>query len=355
VLFTPKIRTTTPQADAYVSACDQAPNSGTKTRAVGGVYTDSANSNGASNFGEVIFARQPKDRGTAYSGETVNQWYRSIRTIVVHESKHVAALSARASINAPTAEEDWLEEGLAVTAEELWMRKVDKITSSKQNIGYGSASNPINVFCDLSVIAPCATAPRPASIMYERFANMYTALANPGRYSVFGPTSTDATKEFYGEAWSLIRYAADRSGRTDADFFSMVTKSASTGVANLTAAAGIPIDQLLGGRALSMYADDFPALTTTTPAITFPSWNLRDIFGGMNRDVGAQFPQPFPLIPTPLTFGAAAAPAPAVLAGGTTAWYELTGTQNTPQLLRLQGSGGASLPPDLRLAIARLK
>jgi hypothetical protein len=44
-----------------------------------------------------------------------------------------------------------------------------------------------------------------------------------------------------------------------------------------------------------------------------------------------------------------------VLYGGGAEWFEFSGTQTGPQLIRLEGSGGTTLPKYVRIAIARLE
>jgi hypothetical protein len=104
-----------------------------------------------------------------------------------------------------------------------------------------------------------------------------------------------------------------------------------------------------------MYADHYPGLVNSNADIAFPTWNLRDIYSSLNGSVWAAPPQPFPLVPTALTFGSPMTAPIATLAGGASVWYELSGTQTAPQLLRLEGLAGSALPAGLRLSIARLQ
>ena len=143
---------------------------------------------------------------------------------------------------------------------------------------------------------------------------------------------------------------------SDADFFKALTVGPDTGVANLVKVSGAPLDQLLGGRALSMYADHYPGLTGASADIQFPSWNLRDIFKWYDgTDKVITTAMAFPLIPRPLTFGTPATTSPVMLPGGGAIWYEISGTQTKPQLVRLEGTPGGTMSPSIRLAIARLQ
>jgi hypothetical protein len=315
--------------------------------------------NGASNFGEVFYANLPTDDLPGYTGNSPGNWFRSIRSTFIHETKHSAAYSARVANGAAQFEDSWLEEGTARHAEELWMRNAVDNVAWKGNTGYGSAGSPINVYCDVRTSGSgCATGKRPASIMYNHFSGLYTYLSGDSTslMSPFGPSPSDNGSYFYAISWSLVRYAIDRYGTSDATFLTALTQATTFGAANLTARAGVSIDQLLGGWGLALYADDYPGLASPSADIQIPTWNMRSIFTGLNGDFGApSFPLAYPLVPTALTFGASAPLASTTLRGGGLKHFEFTGTQTAAQLLRLEANGGGLPSTDLRIAIARIQ
>lgn len=359
-LFTPRINTSFTGVAGFVDSCDQFPNDDAGTPAVGGPYSGSAGStNGASNFGEFFYAYEPVTAGTGYGGNTADNWYRTIRSTFIHESKHVAAYGARVANNAPTLEAAWLEEGLARHSEELWMRDAVDNVAWKANTGYGTLANPVNLYCDARPgFAECDANPRrPAAIMQRHFVSLYTEMfgTNARLLSPFGPTASDNNSYYYALSWSLVRYATDRYGSSDAAFLGALTQATTSGVANLTGRAGVSIDQLLGGWALSLYADDYPGLAAPSPDIQMPTWNFRDIYAGLNTDFPATYTLAYPLVPQARSFGSFSPVAVATLRGGGVLWYEISGTQTAPQLLRLQSSTGGTPSTDLRIAVARLQ
>jgi len=359
-LFTPRINTSFSGVAGFVVSCDQFPNDDVSTPAVGGPYTGSAGStNGASNFGEFFYAYQPVTAGSGYGGNTADQWYRTIRSTFIHESKHIASQAARVANNAPTYEASWLEEGTARHAEELWMRNAVDNVAWKGNTPYGTFANPINIYCDVRPgFAECdANTRRPASIMQRHFTSLYTNMfgTNARLLSPFGPTSSDTQSYFYATSWSLARYAIDRYGASDAAFLTALTNSTTSGVTNLTGRAGVSIDQLLGGWALSFYADDYPGLAAPSPDIQMPTWNFRSIYAGLNADFPGTYSLVYPLVPQQRTFGSFAPVAVTTLRGGGVLWYEFSGTQTAPQLLRLQSDVGGTPSTNLRIAVARLQ
>lgn len=355
-LFTPVINNNFTNVAGFVVSCDQFPDADAAEPGVGGSYTGTANANGASNFGEVFYAYQPTVVGTGYAGNTPDQWYRTIRSTFIHETKHVASFSARVANGAPTGEVSWLEEGTARHSEELWGRQAVDGMAWKGNTGYGSAANPINVYCDVRVTGDCILNPRrPASIMQRHFFSLYTHMntTNAALLSPFGKTPYDNSSYFYAISWSLARYAIDRYGASDAAFLTALNQSTTSGATNLAARAGVPLEQLMGGWALSLAADDYPGLAAPGLDIQMPTWNFRDIYAGINADGFTT--NAYPVVPTALSYGAFSAVSVPELYGGGVRWYEFSGVQTAPQLVRLQGSGGGTLPSTVRVAITRVQ
>ena len=341
-LFTPKINTTFSGVAGFVVSCDQFPR-------------DSSVSNGSSNFGQYFYAYMPTDVGTGYATFTPDAWYRTVRATFIHESKHVASMSARTVNNAPL-EASWLEEGGARMAEEMWAREaVYAPMAWKGNHGYGSAGDPKNIYCDVRpTTGSCLTNTRaPVSIMQRHFTTMQNAMAvqNARLLSPFGQTSSDNAAYWYALSWSLIRYAIDQYGTSDAAFLTAMTQASTTGTTNLTARAGVSLTTLLGGWAMSLAADDYPGLASPAGITQNKTWNLRNIYQGFATDFGGSA---YPLVPTAVPFGSFTATAITTMRGGGMLWYEFSGMQTANQLLRLQGNGGA-LSADLRMAIVRVQ
>lgn len=360
--FTPLINTNFSGVAGFVVSCDQYPDADAAEPAVGGPYTGTANQNGTSNFGEVFYAYQPTSTGTGFGTVgTPDYWYRTIRSTFIHESKHVASVAARVANGTGNQEEAWLEEGTARHSEELWMRQAVDNVAWKANTGYGSAANPINVYCDVRLppaFAECtANTRRPAAIMQRHFTSLYTQMfgTNARLLSPFGRTPNDNASYFYAISWSLARYAIDRYGASDAAFLTGLTQATTTGTASLAAQTGVATDQLLGGWALSLAADDYPGLATPGVDIQMPTWNFRNIYAGLNTDFPGTYTLAYPLQPTSFAFGGVAPVNVATMYGGGVLWYQFSGTHTQPQLVRLLGNGGGALSSNVRIAITRVQ
>lgn len=331
-------------AAAYVTSCDQFPTSAAP----------------GSNFGQYFYGFVPTSATlNVNSTGSPDGWFYFMARTIIHEVKHIASMSARVANNAPSFEQSWLEEGTARHAEEMWVRESLHRVPWKGNTGFGTAATN-GVYCDFHPSdATCNAADglrRPGYGMRRQFNEIREKLLQPWNWSPFGDGTGQSGSVFYNTTWSLVRYAADRYGTTDAAFLRALNNSSATGIANLTAVAGVSFDRLIGGWGLALFADDYPGLTSPNPDIQFPTWNLRSIYAGLNASPtwAARWNTPFPIQPTPLPFGSFVSPVP-VIRGGAHAYFEFAGTFATPQLLHLRTSETTAPATSLRIAITRLQ
>ncbi len=329
MVFTPAVPT---GLAGFVTSCDLFPR-------------DSVN-DPSSNFGEFFYAVVPTVAGTGFGNNgTADAWLWSIRTVVVHEVKHIASFGARLTNHASSLEESWLEEGMAREAEEVWLR------NNVYNVAWkGDARYANTLYCDVRPSFPqCAGKPYG---MFGHFNPLYSVLRSPGASSLFGRVA-DNDFNFYALAWSFSRWADDRYATSDASFLRAITQATTTtGMASISALTGQSVDDMLGHWTLSLDLDGDAAFASN-PDVQFPTWNTRDIYAGMSSDFSSYFPQPFPLTPLALPAGSFAVDN-AGIHGGAFAMYELTTNAAAGQTLSLLGAGGTGPAAfGLRIAIAR--
>jgi hypothetical protein len=313
----------------------------------------------ASNFGEFFYGSVPTQAGSNLES-TANPegWYNFMGRTVVHEVKHIASMAARVA-NGVSFEQSWLEEGTARQAEEVWTRQVLHHAAWKGNHGYGVASGN-GLYCDFNPSnAVClANDPlrRPSFGMRRQFNEIRPKLLEPWNWSLFGDGAEQSGSVFYQTVWSLVRYAIDLYGTSDAAFLSALTNATTSGTTNLANTTGVPFVELLGGWTLALYADDYPGLTAASNVLKFQTWNLRDIYGALNADPAwtGRFPTPFPIAPTALTFGAFSAQQTG-LRGGANAYFEISGSAAAAQAISIRSVTGGAPSTLLRIAIARLQ
>ncbi|HEU4748825.1 MAG TPA: IPT/TIG domain-containing protein [Gemmatimonadaceae bacterium] len=304
--------------------------------------------NQASNFGENFYARVPTVAGTGFNDDTADRFLWTMRSTIVHEVKHIAGFGARLVNGAGRFEESWLEEGMAVTAEEMWAR--DRIypgATWKGNLTYAST-----LHCEVRPSFPdCAGRPL---AMFDAFADLYSFLDKPGSTSLFGRV-TDEDFTFYGVSWSFIRYNVDRYAASETDYLRGITNATGlAGIANIVNQSAAAESQIVGMWSLTLYLDENNVMAGNAD-VRFPSWETRDIFAGMNLDFPQQenFPKPHPLVPQPVTAGDFSIEH-AGIHGGSFSAYDLRESSASTRTIRLSSGPSGGSPP-LHIVIARIQ
>ena len=327
---------------AYVTSCDQ--------------FTG-ANLPGSNN-GEYFYGYVPTVAGSNVQNTSYpDGWFAFMKGVMIHEAKHIASVVARIQNDALNLEEVWLEEGLARHAEELWVRSALHRGVWKGNHGMGTVSSG-GLYCDLHPAeASCTQADvlrRPSHGMTRHFNELRDKLVQPWNWSPYGNGTGQTSSGFYQVSWSFVRYAIDRWASSEEEFIQALNNSRITGASNLQAVAGAPIDQLIGGWALALFADDYPGMPVN-PDAQFKTWNLRDIYTGLSASPrwSSRWNTPFLLEPAQLGFGSFAIQQAGVR-GGAHAYFELRGAQSGSQLLGVRTATSPFASPDLRIAVVRL-
>ena len=344
MVFTQRLNAT--GAAAYVTGCDQ--------------FARGSGFSG-SNFGELFYGFVPTVATPSVSNtNAVDGWFAFMGRTVVHEVKHIVSTAARVANNAPAFEESWLEEGTARMAEEMWVRTKIHNATWKGNTGFGTAASN-GLFCDFTLAdATCLAndaTHRPSWGLRRQFDELLPKLQQPWNWSPFGDGTAQNGSVFYQTTWSLVRYTMDRYASTEEGFLNSLTGASITGTANLAARAGVPFETLLGGWGLALYADDYPGLAGASADIQYQTWNLRDIYAGLNAQPAwsARFRTPFPMVPAALTWGGFSQRVTGVR-GGAHMLFEISGTPSANQLISISSTtGGAGAPGTLRIAITRVQ
>jgi hypothetical protein len=159
---------------------------------------------------------------------------------------------------------------------------------------------------------------------------------------------------FYASAWAVERWANDIFSTSESQFLKDWTSSVPTGVLNLEARTGQSWEQSLGEWSLAMYTGSIPGFVPVNPHLRFPSWNLPDIWQGMNGAFPASYPAPNPFNPHFEAYGNFSVTLSALPGGGFTI-FDLSGTQPSRQLIQLQSVTGGDPPPTIRIAIVRIQ
>jgi hypothetical protein len=261
ILFTPEINKLTPKNSTsgfiggFFFSGDLFPSSGTS----GPVCTQS-------NEGEIFYLLTPDPAGTwsvAHQTESVRE---VTRGTIAHEFEHM--INAGHKFTAPEAtafEEIWLDEALAHLAEDLTGRAVRGF-GPLQQLTYADVRGNLGDYL---------------GFFYQNTARLMGYLS---RTDIYGATSVtaDTSLSARGAGWSLLRYTADHfSSGTVSLFTRAVAYGPFTGVPNFVEKAGAPLDSILGGWTVALYADGLP-ITGLDPRYLFLSYNLRDVIAPLN-------------------------------------------------------------------------
>lgn len=250
----------------------------------------------ASNQGEYFYLLAPDPTGVVNGNVRTTGFVDSNTTAVIaHEFQHLINAGRRIYVNnAVDFEEQWLDEGLAHSAEELLFYR---------EAGLGPRTN--------------MDTPKIRASQQIRTAFNLDMLGNTSRYrsyllapSTSSPYRADDSLSTRGAAWSLLRYLADRSTGGDNAFFYRLVNSTTTGLTNLRSVYSGDLAAAVREWSASHAVDDVAA---TQAELQQPSWNFHSIFTTLYGT--------YPLRIQAMTDGVTVSGS--VLAGGTS-FYKLT-------------------------------
>jgi hypothetical protein len=283
-----------------------------------------------SNRAEMFYLIVPDPDGKFSDKRTAADVRENTRGTIAHEFQHMINLGVRIREDAPD-EDTWLNEGLSHLAEEIVGRAEHGFDDDMELTIDDVADKPFlkdfNAFFGQNLV---------------RFRNWLRAPSELGATSEHADTSLAVR----GASWSLLRWSADHYGDGDLPAFTRaLVAGPQTGVANLTARAGVPFDSLMAGWMVANFADNagVPDLPTR---YSYVSWNMRNVEAAVNQNI-------YPLVPTQVAAGQSAA-GTAPSAGGA---YYIVGTSATERTIigALDTNGGTVSYSGARLYIVRLE
>lgn len=295
----------------------------------------------ASNEGELIYVAVADPEGEFGSSIRLDQARRQARAIGAHELEHLISAEQRL-VHRRGGFDDldvtWLQEGLAHLAEEVVGLRLMELEAGR-NLGWEDVSGD-----------------RASIDLFNTF-----HLSNFARLSFFmgAPTVTPALAErepdglaslqMRGFAWAFVRWLADRDASIDDAELTRALSSggpgAARGIANVEQAVAASWDDLVPEFLTAVALDD-AGVSGEASERGFVSWNLRSVFGGLNRNqvAGSSFPSPFPLAETALGFESTALDFDA--RPSTAAFVRLSDSRGGRGLaIRLGSQSGGLAPP----------
>jgi hypothetical protein len=274
----------------------------------------------SSNVAEMFYVMVPDPtRGGAFTKANVTK---EVLATLAHEYQHLINAARRMYVNvaATDFEEVWLNEGLSHSAEELLFYRITGL-SPRQNLdvtALRAAQAYVDAFNDYAI---------------GNFERYHDYIVSPSKYS---PYAANDSLETRGATWSFLRYAADRHGTTDGDFWFQLVNSTTTGLANLQRVLGPTLGDQLRDWSTSVLTDDLGGFGAT---VQQPSWNFRSIYATL-------VPGNFPLATTTLTTSGVAV----TLSGGASSYLRFAVLPNTSAGVAWNGAASTT-----QVSLVRLK
>jgi hypothetical protein len=330
VFYTRAVNELTPAgASSYVGGFFYSRDLFPKTNQPG--FTGCAGSNAAEMF--YMLAADPNGvvNGNKRSKDLITRT--SVATLA-HEFQHLINAARRLYIVPNVTGQNWdevvwLNEGMSHIAEELTFLRSGGLTPG-QNFTYaGLGATP-------------RTTSAVNTFQLDNLARFHEFVVSPEANSPYDGNNGGDDLETRGAIWSFLRYAADRSGQDQTQFWNHLVNNNKVGMDNLGDVLATNPDSWFRDWAVSMYLDDTPAATQAI--YQQPSWNMRDIITGLYKI--AQYPL--------ATRQLAASPVTISLAGGAAAYFKGAVAANGAASVSLTSST-SGFPANVDVVVVRLK
>jgi hypothetical protein len=259
--------------------------------------TDTPQADGcaSTNQAEIFYLLAPDPTGRWGNVRTTGSVRQGTRGTIAHEFQHMINAGNRfENPNVSAFEANWLDEALAHFAEDA----VGRVAR-----GFGDLES-----LDFGKILPCNTPCREANdfnaFFFQNLARLTYWMQEPNKFS---PLSRDADTSLAvrGAAWAILRYAADNySNGAPRTLTRALVAGPDTGLKNFTAAVKAPVDTIVAGWLVSMFADNFtPAIAGIDAKYQYASYNFRSVMGPVARSVLGNQTIVYPLTVTPIGSG----------------------------------------------------
>jgi hypothetical protein len=239
-----------------------------------------------SNQAEIFYLLSPDPTGAKWgntrSASSVRQ---GTRGTIAHEFQHMINAGNRfLDPNVNSFEATWLDEALAHFAEDA-VGRVQRGFTDLQPLTFRDL-----VPCN----SPCSQANDFNAFFYQNLARLTYWMVHPDQFSPMSKLA-DTSLATRGAAWAIVRYAADNySNGNPRSLTHALAAGPDTGVNNFVAATKAPLDTLVKGWLVSMYADHLgiPGLASE---YQYRSYNFRDVMPPVAKAVLNQFTASYPL------------------------------------------------------------
>ena len=238
-----------------------------------------------SNQAEIFYLLSPDPTARFGNIRTTSSVRQGTRGTIAHEFQHMINAGNRFQNPQVSAfEATWLDEALAHFAEDA-VGRVQRGFGDLQALTFSDLL-PCNT--------PCSQANDFNAFFFQNLARLTYWMDKPDTYSPMSILA-DTSLAVRGAAWAIVRYAADNySAGLPRAFTQALVAGPDTGFRNFNAATKVPLDTVVKGWLVSMYADHL-GVTGLDAKYQYRSYNFRNVMPPVARSVLSQSVATYPL------------------------------------------------------------
>jgi hypothetical protein len=298
-----------------------------------------------SNEGEIFYLLSPDPTGRFGNVRSTASVRQGTRGTIAHEFQHMINAGNRFENPAVNSfEETWLDEALAHFAEDA-VGRVSRGFSDLQTLTFQDV---------LPCSTPCSQANDFNAFFFQNFARLTDWMVSPDKYAPFMKMA-DTSLAVRGAAWAILRYAADNYSNADPRAFTRALAAGpDIGVKNFAAAAKQPIDTVVKGWLIAMFADHLN-IAGLDPKYQYRTYNFHSIMPPIAKAVLNQQAATYPL--TVQSVGTGTDNFTATNHSGSGTYYRLTVSSGagTKTVKVVDGSGNNASFPGEHVYVLRVQ
>ena len=239
-----------------------------------------------SNQAEIFYLLSPDPTGRFGNVRSTSSVRQGTRGTIAHEFQHMINAGNRyQNPQVSSFEATWLDEALAHFAEDA-VGRVQRGFTDLQTLTFNDVL-PCN--------SPCSQANDFNAFFFQNLARLTYWMVKPDQFSPMSKLA-DTSLATRGAAWAMVRFAADNySNGLPRAFTRALAAGPDTGVRNFTTAAKAPVDSLVEGWLVSMYADHL-GIAGLDAKYQYRSYNFRSVMPPVARSVLNQSTATYPLV-----------------------------------------------------------
>jgi hypothetical protein len=257
--------------------------------------TDQGNGPGSfcaeSNQAEIFYLLSPDPTGRFGNVRSTGSVRQGTRGTIAHEFQHMINAGNRFQNPAVSNfESTWLDEALAHFAEDA----VGRVASGFGDLQTLTFNDVLPPGCSSGSTPPCQQANDFNAFFFQNLGRLTDWMDKPDQFAPFSKMA-DTSLAVRGAAWAIVRYAADNySNANPRALTRALAAGPDTGVKNFVAATKEPIDTLVKGWLVSMYADHLN-ITNLPAQYQYRSYNFRSVMPPVAKSVLSQSVAAYPL------------------------------------------------------------